>query len=152
MTSSPTVSAPGELHLVTFKLNNYEYGVEVAGVYGIYHGLAIIPTPDECDAFTGEVQLLSRRIAVVNLRRVLNLNEQMTGPGWLLIVQQAGQMVAVLVDQISDVIRVKPQALQAITQKNQQVPAFPWLTASARYQERTIYLPDLTRLLTESLA
>lgn len=152
MISSSTIAAPRELHLVTFKLDNYEYGVEVAGVYGIYHGLAIIPTPDECDAFAGEIQLFSRRIAVVSLRRLLNLNEQMTGPGWLLVVKPAGQMVAVLVDQISEVIRLKPQALQAITQKNQQVPAFPWLTASARYQERTIYLPDLTRLLSESLA
>ena len=152
MNPSQTPTAPRELHLVTFLLDGWEYGVEVNNICGVYHGLAIIPTPDDSDMLEGEVHLFAHRIPVINLRCVLNLGERPSGPVWLLVLYRSSRQVGLLVDSVAEVLHLQPNALQPFDGTNHEIPASDFVTASVRHQERTIYLPDLPRLLEACLA
>jgi chemotaxis signal transduction protein len=147
MNPSHAHTAPRELHLVTFRLDGWEYAVEVNDICGIYHGLAIIPTPDDSELLEGEVHLFAHRIPVINLRRVLNLGDRPSGPVWLLVLYQAGKQVGLLVDSVVEVLRLQSNALQPCDGTSHQNPASDFVTASVSHKERTIYLPDLQRLL-----
>ena len=143
-----TRAAERELHFVTFLLGEWEYAIEVADVCGIYHGLAIIPTPDEPEIITGEIQLATHRIPVVDLRHLLHLPERV-GVGWLLVVRHAEDLIGILVDQVSEVIRVPLQALDPSSNHHAEIPAPGVISAVVHYRDRVIHVPDLPRLLRE---
>jgi len=144
--TSRTSAPASELHFVTFHLGHWEYGIEVADVCGIYHGLAIIPAPDEPDTIAGEVHLPTHRIRVIDLRRLLQLPES-ESPGWMLVVGAVDGPIGILVDRVTEVIRVRSDAMAAYEDADGRVPGGGFLTVTAHYQGRTIYVPDVHRML-----
>lgn len=144
---SRTCNPAAERHFVTFALDQWEYGIEVADVCGIYHGVAIIPTPDDPEIITGEVCLTTQRIPVMDLRDVLHLTPRV-GTGWLLVVRHGLRMVGFLVDQVREVIRVPAAAVHPCDVATaSSLPGA--IDCVLHVQDRTIHVPDIPRILSE---
>ncbi len=137
---------------VSFVLGGTDYAVEVEDVYGIYHGLPIIPMPDSPPRIAGELQLVNRRIPVVNLRRSAGTGDAhaQRSPRWILIVDHRQGPVGLVVDRVSEVVSLTPAHL-TISDKAAPGPAGDYVTAVARHGNRPVYLPDFSRLLQDAI-
>ena len=137
-----------EMLFVSFALGETDYAVEVEEVYGIYHGLPIIPTPDSPSCMAGEVQLVDRRIPVVNLRRFAGMQDAPVNrmPHWILIVDHRQGPVGCVVDHVSEVMKLSPANL-SISDDERAGPVGDYVMAVATHGDRRMYVPDFSRLL-----
>jgi chemotaxis signal transduction protein len=145
---SATRTPTRERRFVTFLLDRWELGIEVGDVCGIYHGLPIIPTPDESDPVAGDVSIYGQRIPVLKLRHLLNLSPLPSLAQWLVVFREQGQTAALIVDRVYEVISVDVSALE---QQNAASggPASDYANRAVFWQGRKIYLPDFPRLLAD---
>ena len=142
-----------DMRFVAFVLAGMYYGVEIGDVYGIYHGLPIIPTPDASPSLAGEVQLVDRRIPVVSLRRFAGLHDGQSaerGPEWIVIVENSKGPVGLVVDGVSEVVKLAPSNV-VLSKEPAPGPVGGYVTAVARHEDRPMYLPDFSRLLQDAV-
>ena len=140
----------GDLQLVTFYMDGHQFAVDVDDVFGIYHGLPLIPTPDLAACMDGEIQVSDQRIPVVNLRRFAGLPEaQAEGTNWVVAMTQPGGPVGLAVDRVAEVVRLEPRALAA-AHGQVDAPVGEYIQATAGYHGRTLLLPDVSRLIQDA--
>jgi purine-binding chemotaxis protein CheW len=137
-----------ELQFVSFALGQYDYGVNVADVYGIYHGLPLIPNPDMPSNLDGEVQLADRRIPVVNLRRFAGLEDHPSSAQarWILMVHDGDNPIGLIVDKVTEVVKLTPQNVK-LNPEADAGPVRDYVTAVADLSGHSLFVPDLNRLL-----
>jgi purine-binding chemotaxis protein CheW len=146
-------SAPSrDLQFVSFSLGSWSYGVHVADVYGIYHGLPLIPTPDLAANLDGEVQLADRRIPVINLRRFSGMEDPSAGSTarWILMVNDTSGPVGLIVDCVTEVVNLTPENVR-LSPDGDTGPVRDYVTAVADSHGQSIYVPDLSRLLHDAI-
>ncbi|RPH92852.1 purine-binding chemotaxis protein CheW [candidate division KSB1 bacterium] len=141
-----------DLLFVSFKLGEDDYGVEVADVHGIYHGLPIIPNPDAPSFIEGDVQLAGRRIPVVNLRRFAGMADpaKESGTRWILMVNNSSGPVGLEVDRVIEVLRLTPQNLQD-PDEHRKSPVHDYVVAVASHNGQSMFLPDISRLVNDAI-
>lgn len=141
-----------ELQFVSFALGDQAYGVAVADVHGIYHGLPIIPNPDNSPFLEGDVQLADKRIPVINLRRFAGMTDAKTctAPRWILLFETVGGPIGLVVDRVIEVLRLEASSIEQPTD-NTMSPVRDYITAVANHNGRTMYLPDFTRLVHDAV-
>ena len=141
-----------ELQFVSFALGEQAYGVDVADVHGIYHGLPIIPNPDNQPYLDGDVQLADQRIPVINLRRFAGMTEahNLTTPRWIVMVEAVGGPIGLVVDRVIEVLRVEASSI-APPADNTTSPVRDYIMAVANHNGRTMFLPDFTRLVHDAV-
>jgi chemotaxis signal transduction protein len=138
-----------ELQLVLFKVGEWELGVDVADVSGIYHGMPMIPTPDSPDTLAGEIQISGERVPTVSLARLFGIERPLkNGNWWMIVLHLAGGPLALIADEMKEVVKLDASALGLST--GNQHPAKQFAVAVARYQGRAIYLLNY-RLLAQEL-
>jgi purine-binding chemotaxis protein CheW len=137
-----------ELQFVSFALGDQKYGVEVADVHGIYHGLSIVPNPDTPPFWEGEVQFSGRRIPVINLRRFAGMADAADSPParWMVVIHGPAGPVGLLVDRVIEVLKLRASSLEAPDDAVLS-PVADYVTAIANHDGGTVFLPDFTRLL-----
>jgi len=154
--TTPRRSAVGqgsrELQFVSFALGEQSYGVEVADVHGIYHGLPIIPNPDTPPFLEGEVQLAGRRVPVINLRRFAGMADihSCALPRWIVMVNYPAGPVGLLVDRVIEVLKLRASTLRPPADTAVS-PVGDYIVAEANHDGGTMYLPDFARLLHDAV-
>jgi len=114
--------------------------------------LPIIPTPDSPHPLSGEIQLVDRRIPIVNLHSIADLNENQVcmSPHWILIVDSIKGPVGFIVDRVHEVVRFAP-ANVTISEESAPGPVGNYVMAVAAHGDRRMYLPDFSRLLNDTV-
>ena len=137
---------------VSFALGETTYGVEVEEVYGIYHGLPIIPTPDSPQPLAGEVQLADRRVPVVSLRQFAGMDDHQVrlSPRWILVVDHARGPVGFVVDHVNEVVKLTPANL-TLWVKGAPGPVGNYVMAVADQGDQRMYLPEFSRLIKDAV-
>ncbi len=153
-TGAAALSAIGagrrDLQLVTFRLGHWEFGADVTDVRGIYHGLPMIPTPDAPDSVAGDIQISGERISVLRLSHLFGQDEATrNGNWWIIVLNLLDGPIGLMVDKVTEVVRLEPHALHA--PDDEQHPAKAYVTAVARQHERTISLLNYSALAREML-
>jgi chemotaxis signal transduction protein len=141
-----------DLQLVTFYLSGHQFALDVDDVYGIYHGLPQIPTPDLSSYIDGEIQVSDQRIPVVNLRRLAELDEPTADHSttWVIAINQPGGPVGIAVDRVAEVVRLTARDLRTVD----EIPAVPvgeYILSAANYHGRTLWIPDASRLVQSAM-
>jgi purine-binding chemotaxis protein CheW len=141
-----------DMLFVSFVFGGMNYGVEVGEVYGIYHGLPIIPTPDSAPSVEGEVQLVDRRVPVVNLRHFAGMNDRQSqaGPHWIVVVDDSRGPVGIVVDGVSEVVKLTPSHMTP-SDAPFPGPVGEYVMAVATHEDHPMYLPDFGRLLHDAV-
>ncbi len=141
-------SSRSDLQFVSFVIGDADYGVNVSDVYGIYHGLPLIPNSDWPSILEGEVQLADRRIPVVNLRRFAGLADtvETDSASWIVMVNDQRGPVGFVVDRVTEVVRLAERSLETPHDVG-PCPVSDYLIAVARHRGRPMLLPDWNRLL-----
>ncbi|MFZ5432403.1 MAG: chemotaxis protein CheW [Calditrichota bacterium] len=134
------------LSFVSFALGEDDYAINVGEVYGIYHGLPVIPNPDGPAFLEGDVQFRDVRVPIVNLRRFAGMSDSRQTGRWILMVNNSGGPVGLVVDRVMEVVKLKPDSLQPAPD-GINGPVSDYITAIADHHGRSMFVPDFNRLI-----
>ena len=139
----------GTMQLVSFRLAQEEYGVEITKVQEIILMGEITRVPQTPDYIKGLINLRSTVIPIVDLRLRFGLARQdATDETRIMVVNVAGKTIGIIVDAVSEVLRIS---------KEQIAPPPPtvaglgreYLTGLVKLENRLLILLDIDRILGE---
>ena len=104
-------------HLVTFHLAKEEYGVEIGSVQEIIRATDITPVPGAPSHVTGVINLRGKIIPVVDLRRFRLPASEASDQQRIVVVELGEKRLGMLVDSVSQVIRVPADVVEAIPEE-----------------------------------
>ena len=149
-TASKTGSAQQDLWLVAFKLGSETYAVDVDEVKAIYHGVPLIPISGKSGRIDGHLRLADTRLPVIDLRRIAELPVEAHYKDlvdWVVAVGSGSGQVGFIVDEVTEVMRLLPSALQT-TSNHKNNATFP-LRGIAKTNGLEVLIPELSNLIKE---
>lgn len=149
MSTVQTESAPEE-QVVVFNLANEYFGVDVARVQEIRRVPEITHVPRSLPYVEGVMNLRGAVIPVVDLCRRFGFSPSArTRSSRVVILDLAGQTVGVIVDAVTEVLRIPGEAIEppsaVVTAEGEG-----FVRGIARLQDRLIMLLDLDRITADS--
>ena len=143
----PADAASDEKGFVTLTVADQLGGVPALNVRDILGEQILTRVPMAPREIAGSLNLRGRIVTAVDLRRRLNLPDAPPGtPRMSVVAEQGGELYALLVDQVSEVISLPASAFE----RNPPTLPPPWSDYSAgifRLQNRLLVVLDTTRLL-----
>lgn len=147
-THSDKVSKNGNVQLLTFKLDEQEYALNIANVVQVVRMVAVTRAPRAMDAVEGMINLRGKVIPVVDIRkrcglpvREHDLNTQ------LLIAQTEGHMVALTVDVVSEVLTMPVANIEATEAVGAEME---FLSSVGKLGDRLILILDPKQVLLDT--
>ena len=137
-----------ERQLVIFNLADEFYGVAISAVEGIIKMQAITAVPHAPAFVEGVTNLRGKVLPVIDLRRRFGLAPaQATKDSRIVTVDVGGQKVGMVVDGVSEVIRVPDEAIEPPSRLVTTVDS-AFITGIAKVADRLILMLDLGKVLT----
>lgn len=152
--ADPTLTAltatNGSVQLLTFKLDDQEYALNIADVVQVVRMVAVTRALKAPTFIEGMINLRGRVIPVVSLRqrcgltdRPYDLNTQ------LLIARAGGRLMALMVDVVSEVLTIPDDCIEP---PNQIGAEMQHLSAVGKLGDRLILILDPHSLLSDEVA
>lgn len=136
-----------ERQLVVFELGSEHYGVDIAVVESIIKLQAITVVPRAPHFVEGVTNLRGKILPVIDLRKRLGLPMQPpTKNTRIMVVEAQGAIVGMIVDGVSEVLRISPEAIEPPAPLVTSVEA-AFITGIAKVAERLVILLDLSQVL-----
>lgn len=146
--SDNTNNESGELlQLVSFKLGNEEFGVDILKVQEINRMLDITEVPNSPDFVKGVVNLRGRIIPVIDLRSRLNMPTlDHTNKTRIVVIELEGNTVGFIVDEVNEVLRIPKNITEPPPAMVSGIDS-DYITAVGKLEDRLLILLDMTKVL-----
>lgn len=140
--------ARGELtQLVSFHLDQEEYGVEVLKVREIIRMITITHMPNTPSYVEGIINLRGKVIPVISMRRKFGLMDAENSSQTRIIVMDiGGELTGFIVDSVSEVIRISGGEIQPSPSAASGGADQEFITGVINHGERLLVLLDLDRM------
>ena len=144
------LAGDGLARLVSFRLNQHLYALPLVHVERVLRMVAVTPVPEAPPWVSGVIDLHGQVISVLDLRRRFGQPPVPLHPDQrLLIVPTQERTLAVIVDEVTEVLEVPAQQLES---SSDLVPDSRPLAAVIRHNGDLVLVLDATRLLPASIA
>ena len=147
------LQAPGvgpQLHLVTFNVDQEEYGVNIDRVHEIIRVGQITPVPNIPEYITGVINLRGRIIPVLDLRKKLNLPEgERTKHSRIMVVEAGVKILGMLVDAVSQVFWLPIASTEEAPWEDERAKGY--VKSIGKHDSRLIMLIDLDKVLEKDM-
>jgi purine-binding chemotaxis protein CheW len=134
------------LQLVSFKIGEEEFGIDILKVQEINRMMQITKVPNSPDFIDGVVNLRGRIIPVIDLRTRLNMPRiEHDNRTRIIVVDLSGVTVGFIVDEVSEVLRIP----KSITEPPPAMVAgidSDYITAVGKLEDRLLILLDLEKI------
>ena len=135
------------IQLVVFSIGKEHYGVSIDAVQEIVQVPELTIVPDAPDVLEGVINLRGKVVPVIDLRKRLRLRGgSRTNAKRILVIENNGSMVGLLVDTVSEVCKVLPDAVDAPPEMIMAI-GIEYITGMIKSAERLIILLDLKKIL-----
>jgi purine-binding chemotaxis protein CheW len=149
-TNVDLMSSADERQLVVFQLGAEFYGVEIARVHEIIRLQTVTRVPRAPVFVEGVINLRGKVIPVVDLRRRFGLPlADHTRASRIVVVELGDQVVGVVVDGVSEVLRVNGATVEPPSPVVAGVDS-EYIHGIAKLDERLVILLDLDRVLAQT--
>ena len=144
---APAAARESTREVLVFVLGKEEYGVDILKVQEIRGYEKVTPLPAAPDYLKGVVNLRGIIVPVIDLR----VKFGMANPAYdaftvVVILRIAARVIGIVVDSVSDVMRLGPNDVKAAPQLGSLVDA-SYLAGLATRDERMILLVDIEKFL-----
>lgn len=137
-----------EHQLVVFDLANEHYGVDIAAVEGIIKMQAITVVPRAPQFVEGVTNLRGKVLPVIDLRKRFGLPPAEGSRDMrIVVVEMNGLTVGIIVDAVSEVLRVSEDAIEPPSPIVTTVDS-AFIRGIAKLDDRLVILLDLSKVLT----
>ena len=137
----------GSMQIVSFRLAQEEYGIEITQVQEIILMGEITHVPQTADYIKGLINLRSTVIPIVDLRLRFGLKQKdTTDETRIMVVNVSGKTIGIIVDAVSEVLRIgqdqisPPPATVAGLGRE-------YLTGLVKLENRLLILLDINKIL-----
>ncbi|MFN3396063.1 MAG: chemotaxis protein CheW [Thermodesulfovibrionales bacterium] len=141
---------PDVLQLVTFKLGDEEYGIDILKVQEINRMTDITSMPKAPFSVEGVINLRGKVIPVVNLRKRFGLNLKEIDLQSRIIVVDIGSTVGLIVDSVSEVLRISSDTIEPPPLITGGIGS-EYILGIGKLEDRLIILLDIDKLLSEGI-
>jgi purine-binding chemotaxis protein CheW len=139
------------IQLVTFELDNEEFGVDVLGVREIIRMTSITKMPNAPDYVEGVIDLRGMIVPVLSMRQRFSLpHHDNDEHSRILVMELQGKLVGFIVDAVSEVFRIASDAIQPPPQVTQQMGMQDCIVGILHHNERLLIVLDLNMLFDPS--
>lgn len=145
-----TVTLPEILQLVTFKLGDEEYGIDILRVQEINRMTEITTIPKAPFSVEGVINLRGKVIPVVNLRKKFGLGMKEVDYQSRIIVVDVGTTVGLIVDSVSEVLRVSSETIEPPPPVTGGIGT-EYIMGIGKLEDRLIIILDVHKLLSEGI-
>lgn len=136
------------LQLVSFKLGNEEYGLNILNVKEIIKILQITKVPNSPIYIEGIINLRGNVIPVINLRKKLKMpSKEKDGNTRIIVVEVNNTIVGFTVDEVKEVLRI-PVSLMEETPEIALGINSEFIKSVGKLEDRLFILIDTKRILT----
>lgn len=144
----PLETRDRSIQLLTFKLDDQEYAVEIANVVQVVQMVAVTRLPQGTDAVEGIINLHGEVTPVIDTRKRLGLAPKPHDPDTqLLITRVKGRTLALTVDAVSQVLALASDRIEP----SQRIGAEPkYLSAVGNMGDRLILILDPLAFLADA--
>ncbi|MFP4672107.1 MAG: chemotaxis protein CheW [Desulfohalobiaceae bacterium] len=147
MQEQETSSRKDMLQLVSFKLKDEEFGVDILQVQEIIRMQEITHVPNAPDFVEGVINLRGRVIPIVDLRKRFGLESQEHGSATRIIVVMIGQVtVGLIVDEVSEVLRIPENTVEPPPPIVAGIES-DYIKGVGKLEDRLLILLDLNKIL-----
>jgi purine-binding chemotaxis protein CheW len=136
----------GEEQIVVFKLGEEEYGIEINQVREIIRKREITPVPRQPVYVEGVINVRGTIIPVVNLKKRFGLSYDPSKQPHTIIVESGEGLVGILVDAVSEVIRVPRDRIHNPPSVSMSVDS-QYLRGICRVGERLLIYLDVKKVV-----
>lgn len=135
------------IQLVGFKVGREFFGLDIASVREIVRVPDITQVPETPDFVEGVINLRGRIVPVIDLRKRLGVGgSEKKRENRVLIAENGGRMVGLVVDSASEVMRMDSESIKPPPDIITNL-GVDYITGVADFQDRLIILLDLSKIL-----
>ncbi len=139
--------------LVVFNLGVEEFGVNIMQVQEIIRMPDITRIPRSPEYIKGVINLRGKIIVVMDLDKRFGMTEnELTDDSRIVVVDINGTIVGLVVDSVSEVIRLKSSNIEQTPEIITQKINAEYLTGVGKVDDRLLILLDLENIVTETAA
>lgn len=140
----------GSMQLVSFRLAQEEYGIEITKVQEIILMGEITRVPQTPDYIKGLINLRNTVIPIVDLRLRFGLDQEPAGDETrIMVVNVQGKTIGIIVDAVSEVLRISPEQIAAPPPTVAGLGR-EYLTGLVKFEKRLLIMLDIDKILSES--
>lgn len=136
------------LQVVSFKIGNEEFGVDILKVREINRLVQITRLPNTPNFIEGVMNLRGKVIPVINLRKRLGLGEKNYDKDIrIIVVELNDKTVGFIVDSVSEVLRLSKSIIEPPPELISGIDT-EYITGIAKLEDKLLLLLDLEKILT----
>ncbi len=136
------------LQLVSFKIGEEEFGVDILKVQEINRMIEVTRVPNAPDYVEGVVNLRGKVIPIVDLRKRLGmLSKEKDKNTRIIIVELSGKTVGFVVDAVREVLRIPKSVTEPPPSLTSGIMNAEYITAVGKLDDRLLTLLDLEKVL-----
>ncbi len=136
------------LQLVSFKIGNEEFGVDILNVQEINKMTQITKVPNAPDFVEGVINLRGRIIPVIDLRTRLKLEKKEHDKDTrIIVVEISNKTVGFIVDAVKEVLRVPVNITEAPPEIVTGIDS-EFIKSVGKLDDRLLILMDLNKIIT----
>lgn len=138
-----------EIQLVTFRLRDEEFGVEINQVREIVRMMDITHIPEAPGFIEGVINLRGQVIAVIDLGRQFGLatKEKPEKTDRIVVVEVGEQTVGMIVDEVPEVLRIAKEDIEPTPEIIQTEVKQDYIKGVGKIDGRLLILLDLNKVL-----
>jgi purine-binding chemotaxis protein CheW len=147
--TQPGAQSPGTRQLVSFRLSEEEYGIEITKIQEIILMGEITRVPQTPPYVKGLINLRSNVIPIVDLRLRFGMPEEaVTDETRIMVVNVMGRTIGLIVDAVSEVLRVSQEQISppppTVVGLSRE-----YLVGLAKLERRLLILLDIDKILSQ---
>ncbi|MEW6719908.1 MAG: chemotaxis protein CheW [Thermodesulfobacteriota bacterium] len=136
----------GIQQLVTFRLGDEEYGVDILKVHEIDRMMDITEVPNAPPSIEGVINLRGKVIPVINLRKKFDLPPREPDARTKIVVVDIGTSAGMIVDSVSEVLRISSDIVEPPPAMAAGVSS-EYIRGVGKLKDRLLILLDIEKLL-----
>lgn len=137
------------IQLVTFRLHDETYGINVMHVQEVLRVSEIAPVPGAPDYILGIINLRGNVVTVIDTRSRFGLPEgEVTDSSRIVIIESDKQVVGILVDAVAEVVELRESQIDSAPNVGNEESS-RYIQGIATMESGLLIVVDLQKLLTD---